>query len=276
MSEPELLVLPDPDACADAAAERIAANLAAAAAERGRAHWATTGGSTPGAIYRRLAGPPLRDEIPWDRVELWWGDDRFVPFDHPLSNVKIAMSELLQVAALGGRSGTGASGIDVVAGRLPGVPLPAANVHPFPNGEAIGNGLGAAWAAERYVEMLRADGPPTEGGWPVFDLVLVGIGPDGHLFSVFPGSEAFDVSKVALAIPAPTHVEPHVERVTLHPRVLDVAREIVVVVTGGGKAEVLGEVLGTPPDPRRLPAQAARRAGAVWILDEAAAANVAR
>ena len=276
MSEPDIVVLPDAEACAQDAAERIATILAAAAVDRGRAHWATTGGSTPGAIYRRLAAPPLRDDVPWDRVELWWADDRFVPFDHPLSNVKIATSELLASAALGGRSGTGASGIDVVAGRTAGVALPAANVHPFPNAEAIGRGLGAAWAAERYVELLRDVGPPTEGGWPVFDLILVGIGPDGHLFSVFPDSAAFEESRVALAIPAPTHVEPHVERVTLHPRVLDVAREIVVVVTGASKAAVLADVLQSEPEPRRLPAQVARRDGAVWILDEAAAANLSR
>jgi 6-phosphogluconolactonase len=276
VSEPDIVVLPDAEACAQDAAERIATILAAAAVDRGRAHWATTGGSTPGAIYRRLAAPPLRDDVPWDRVELWWADDRFVPFDHPLSNVKIATSELLASAALGGRSGTGASGIDVVAGRTAGVALPAANVHPFPNAEAIGRGLGAAWAAERYVELLREVGPPTEGGWPVFDLILVGIGPDGHLFSVFPDSAAFEESRVALAIPAPTHVEPHVERVTLHPRVLDVAREIVVVVTGASKAAVLADVLQSEPEPRRLPAQVARRDGAVWILDEAAAANLSR
>jgi 6-phosphogluconolactonase/glucosamine-6-phosphate isomerase/deaminase len=94
--------------------------------------------------------------------------------------------------------------------------------------------------------------------------------------SVFPGSEAFDISRVVLAIPAPTHVEPHIERVTLHPRVLDVARSIVVVVTGASKADILAEILGAEPDPRRLPAQVARRAGATWIVDEAAAAGLAR
>jgi 6-phosphogluconolactonase len=276
VSEPEIVVLPDPEACARVAAERIAAVLSEAVEERGRAHWATTGGSTPGAIYRELARPPHREEVPWGGVELWWGDDRFVPLDHPLSNFKIAAADLLDAASFGGESGTGGSGIDVVAGRDPGVRLPAASVHPIPSGEAIGRGLGADWAAERYIEMLRTDGPPTDGGWPIFDLILVGIGPDGHLFSVFPGSPAFEESRVALAIPAPTHVEPHIERVTLHPRVLDVARRLIVVVHGESKAGILAQVLGSEPDPRRLPAQLARREGATWILDEAAAAKLPR
>jgi 6-phosphogluconolactonase len=276
MTEPEIVVLADPDACADAAAERIVATLASAVAERGRAHWATTGGSTPGAIYRRLARPPLRDEVPWGGVELWWSDDRFVPGDHPLSNAKIAMSDLIDAASFTGQSGTGGSGVDVHAGRTAGAPLPADNVHPIPTGEAIGLGRGAAWAAERYIEMIRADGPPTDGGWPVFDLVLLGIGPDGHIMSIFPDSEAFDISRVALAIPAPTHVEPHVDRVTLHPRVVDVARSVLVVVLGSGKAALLADILESEPDPRRLPAQVARRSGATWILDAAAAANLSR
>jgi 6-phosphogluconolactonase len=276
ISEPEILVLPDPEACAAAAAERIAAALVDAATARGQAHWATTGGSTPAAIYRLLADPPLRDTVPWDLVELWWGDDRFVPFDHPLSNVKIAFSDLLEFPSLSGESGTGGSGVDVLAGRTAGAPIPAGNVHPFPISQAIAGSHDPEWAAERYIELLRTSGPPTEGGWPVFDLVLLGIGPDGHVLSVFPGSEAFDRSVVALGIPAPTHIEPHVPRVTLNPRIVEAARRVVVVANGGGKAQVLAGILGDERDIRRLPAQVARRAGAVWILDEAAAAELRR
>jgi len=276
VSEPEIVVLADPEACAATAAERIAANVIEAADLRGTAHWVTTGGSTPGAIYRRLAVSPLRDEIPWQRVQLWWGDDRFVPFDHPLSNVAIAEADLLDMAATSGTSGTGASGVDVLVGRSPGAPIPAENVHPFPIPQAIGEGQGPQWAAERYVEILRAAGPPTDGGWPVFDLVLLGIGPDGHLLSVFPGSEAFDRDDIAMGIPAPTHVEPHVPRVTLNPRVLEKARRLLVVSHGASKAAVLADILGSEPDVRRLPAQLARREGAAWILDEAAAAQLAK
>jgi 6-phosphogluconolactonase len=275
-NEPDIVVLPDAQACSTAAAQWLAANLVEAAAARGVAHWATTGGSAPAAIYRRLAVGPLRDEVPWEQVVVWWGDDRFVPFDHPLSNVAIAYADLLDVGATSGESGTGASGVDVLAGRSAGAPIPAGNVRPFPIPRAIAEGEGPDWTAERYVEMLRTDGPPTEGGWPVFDILFLGIGPDGHCLSVFPDSEAFDSDAIALGIPAPTHVEPHVARVTLNPRVVDNARKVLVVAHGAEKAEILGAVLGGPRDVRRLPAQLARQAGATWILDEAAAARLPR
>jgi 6-phosphogluconolactonase len=276
VSEPELLVLPDDEACAAAAADRIASTLVDAVAARGRAHWATTGGSTPGAIYRRLAVPPLRDAVPWDRVEMWWGDERFVPPDHPLSNAKIALSDLFEIGALSGESGTGASGLDVLAGRTAGAPIPAGNIHPIPTGEAIAEARDPAWCASRYEETLRTSGPGLDDGWPAFDLVLLGMGPDGHILSVFPGSEAFDRDELVIAIPAPTHIEPHVPRVTLNPKVLDVARRIIVVSHGAAKAAVLAEVLGSQREPRRWPAQLARRAEATWIVDEAAAAALAR
>ncbi len=272
-TEPEITIQAGPEAAAEYAAALIATTLIEAARDRGRAHWATTGGSAPAPIYRLLIQPPFRDRIPWDLVELWWGDDRFVPADHPLSNAKIADDGLLAIGALSGESGTGASGVDVLAGRSPGVPIPAGNVHPIPSGRAIAEGLGPIWAAQRYAEMLRDDGPPVEGRWPVFDLILLGIGPDGHIMSVFPDSETFDRDDTVVGVPAPTHVEPHVPRVTLNPRVLDVARRIILVATGVEKAPMLAEVLGPERDERRWPAQLARLPRATWILDEAAAGS---
>ncbi len=275
-NEPEIAIRPDPEACARTAAEMIASALIDAVAERERAHWATTGGSAPAAIYRNLAAPPLRDRVPWEFVELWWGDDRFVPADHPLSNAQIAEADLLEIGALSGQSGTGSSGVDVVGRRTAGAPIPAENVHPIPSGQAIAEGVGPIWAAQKYAETLRELGPPVEGRWPAFDLVLLGIGPDGHVMSVFPGSETFDKDDTVVGVPAPTHVEPHVARVTLNPRVLDVAREIIVVAHGADKAAILAEVLGPERDERRWPAQLARRPGATWILDEAAASALRR
>ena len=272
MTEPKIVVLPDPDACSAEAARRIAASLTATAAERGRAHWVTTGGSTPAAIYRRLAVEPLRPTVPWDRVELWFTDERFVALDHPLSNAKIAFDALLHADALAGASGSGGGAIDVIDHDSYGAPIPAANVHPFPTGTAIGQGRDAAWCAARATEMLQAADLPVTDGWPAFDLVLLGVGSDGHLLSVFPGSATFDAPDWVLAVPAPTHIEPHVERITLNPRILDVARELVVVATGGGKVDALRGIFGPERDPRLLPAQLARRSGATWILDEAAAA----
>jgi 6-phosphogluconolactonase/Glucosamine-6-phosphate isomerase/deaminase len=116
----------------------------------------------------------------------------------------------------------------------------------------------------------------TEGGWPVFDLILLGVGADGHLLSVFPGSAAFESQELAMAIPAPTHIDPHVERVTLNPAVIGVARGVLVVVGGAAKAAVLAEILGDLHDPSRLPGQLARREGATWIVDAAAAASLRR
>jgi 6-phosphogluconolactonase len=197
--------------------------------------------------------PPLVGAVPWDAVHVWWGDDRYAPRDHPLSNVK-PLDDVL----------------------LGGVPLPAGNIHPFPTGEAIGSAHGAAWCAATLADDLRTAGLDEADGWPVFDLMLLGVGGDGHLLSVFPGSPALDSPDLALAIPAPTHIEPRVERVTLNPAIIGVARAVLVVANGVDKAAVLAEILGPERDPRRLPAQLARRPGATWILDEAAATALPR
>ena len=113
------------------------------------------------------------------------------------------------------------------------------------------------------------------GGWPSFDLLVLGVGGDGHILSVFPGSTALDAADLAMAIPAPTHIEPHVQRVTMNPAVVAAARRVLVLVTGSAKAPVVGEVFGASRDPGRWPAQLALRDGATWILDEAAAARLA-
>jgi 6-phosphogluconolactonase len=263
VSEPEIVVVADQAAGAVEAAADVVDALTDPVEARGRADWATTGGSTPVGIYRRLVAPPLADAVPWAAIHVWWGDDRYVPRDHPLSNVKPFDDVVMGIAE--GEEGT-------AGGGYPGVPIPVENLHPFPTGEAIGEGRGAAWCAATLAEALRSAGLIEVDGWPVFDLMLLGIGADGHILSVFPGSAAFDSGELALAIPAPTHIEPHVERVTLNPAVLRVARRLVVVAYGADKAPVLAEIFGAERDERRWPAQLARRAGAIWILDEAAAA----
>jgi 6-phosphogluconolactonase len=269
MTEPEIVVLADETAVATAAAERIGGSLARAVEERGRADWATTGGSMAPPIYRQLAAEPLRDAVPWESVHVWWGDDRFVPRDHPLSNVKPFDDILLAIYwTQGGQTALGQSGQGMP------IPLPFDNIHPFPTTAAIGRTQGAAWCAAQIAAELRDGGPAAVDGWPVFDVIVLGIGVDGHLLSVFPGSPAFDATDLALAIPAPTHIEPHVERVTLNPAVLAAARTLLVVATGEAKAGVLGDVFAEERDPRRWPAQLARRPGAVWLLDPAAAARL--
>jgi 6-phosphogluconolactonase len=273
-AEPEILVLADADAVSAAATDRLASALVEAVEARGRADWATTGGSAAPGIYKLLAAPPLRSSIPWDGVHLWWGDDRFVPADHPYSNVQPADQILLGMAALAGESGSGEGGADVELGIEPGAPIPPGNVHPFPVSHSIGASEPAAACARAYAATLHAAGLEVRNAMPVFDVVLLGVGPDGHILSVFPGSSAFDSDSWAMAIPAPTQVEPHVERVTLNPGIVEVARTVLVVATGAAKAEILGEVFGGSRDPHRLPAQLAMRANAVWVLDREAAARL--
>jgi 6-phosphogluconolactonase len=268
VSEPEIVVVPDAETGSRRTADLIATALWDAVGERGdRADWATTGGSTVTSIYRALLLPENAGRTPWSQVHTWWGDDRFVPADHPLSNVRPFDDVLFDAGAWESVHSDDPRGHVRVA-----VP----NVHPFRTGEAIGNGSGSDGCARELAAELRGAGLPERDGWPVFDLVLLGVGDDGHILSVFPGSAAFDARGWAVSIPAPTHIEPHVARVTLNPAIVGVARRVIVVANGASKAEVLGQIFGATIDPRRWPAQLARREGATWIVDEAAAANLPR
>jgi 6-phosphogluconolactonase len=248
--EPEVIVGADPTEVAETAAERVVDRMLAAIAARGRTDVALTGGSTPRAMYRRLVDPALSERVAWDRVHLWWGDDRFVPRSDPLSNLVAADETLLAPG---------------------GIAIPEDHVHPFPTDRAIEAGLGPQWCAAAYATEVVTALPPVDG-WPAFDLVLVGIGGDGHLLSVFPRSVALTSDRVGLAIPAPTHIEPHVQRVTLNPAILGVAGEVLAMATGEAKASVVARILEGPRDPAALPGVLARRSAAVWLLDHAAAA----
>jgi 6-phosphogluconolactonase len=254
--EPELVVTKDPDAAAGEAAERIAAALVAAIQRRGRADFCTTGGSTPIPIYRLLSQAPLVDTIPWQHVHVWWGDDRFVPRGHPESNVT-ALDDVL----LGG------------GGSIGGAPLPSANIHPFPVEWALAELRDTTWCAAQYAEELCARVPIVDGNWPGFDLILVGVGDDGHVLSCFPESPALSSMAWTMGIAAPSHIGPHLPRVTVNPRLLEAA-PVLVVTWGAAKAEALGHVFGEIRDERRWPVQRTRRTGAVWIVDGAAAAKI--
>jgi len=263
-SLPDVRVLADADAVADAAAQEIARCLQAAIDARGRADWATTGGSAAPPIYRCLAAAPLRDAVDWGKVHVWWGDDRYVPYDHPLSNVLPLEQILLAATADEGASTDGG----------PGVPIPADQIHRFATTQAISEDRGPEWCAGVYADELRTDGPERDAdGIPVMDLIVLGVGPDAHILSVFPGSAVWDERELAAAVPAPTHIEPHVERVTLHPSLVTAAREVLIVSTGASKAGAFGRGWADG-DPREIPVRTARRAGAVWLLDAAAAADL--
>jgi 6-phosphogluconolactonase len=255
--EPELTVAADLAEAAQAAAERIAAAVIAAVERRGRADFCTTGGSTTIPIYRLLASLPICDSIPWSAVHVWWGDDRYVPRGHPESNV----------TALDG----------VLLGGAPGergcAPLPTANIHPFPTDIAIAEYRDNNWCAARYAEAMSRQLAIAEDNWPVFDLILVGVGDDGHVLSVFPDSPALDRMDWAMGVPAPSHIGPHLPRMTINPRLLE-ASPVLAVTWGERKAEALGHVFGEERNERRWPVQRTRRTGAVWIVDEAAAAEI--
>jgi len=264
--EPAILVRPDPAAAAGTVAALLAEALAAAAAARGRADLASTGGSTPAAVYRAFLAEPLRSRVPWGVLHLWVGDDRFVPRGDPASNL-----EAIDRVLLPG---------DPRRGLAP-APLDPAHVHPWPIDAALAAGESPAACAARFEETLRRELPTDAQGRPVFDAILVGVGPDGHVLSVFPASAAFDAPGWTTWAPAPTHIEPHVDRVTLAPVALDAVAALVVATVGARKAGIVGELLGPGQagpdrDERRLPALRARRAGATWVLDDAAATALAR
>ena len=255
--DPEILVMPGSHAVAGTAAKILAEGIAAAVERRGRADVATTGGSTPHGVYRALVAAPLAGRVPWHGLHVWLGDDRFVPRADPLSNMRAIDAVLL------GQDGHPAM-------------LSPGNVHPWPTDgtfDVVGGPLAGptACAAAHEVEM-RAALPIDAQGRPVFDVVLVGVGADAHVLSLFPGSPAIDATGWTAALAAPTHVAPHVRRVTCTPCVLCATPRLVVVVTGASKAAMVAHVLGADRDVHALPAQLARRAGATWILDEEAAA----
>ena len=232
----QVVVLRDEDAVSRETSARTVAVLKAALEQRGTAHLALTGGSSAVALYRVMARQPYRDAIPWGDVHFWWGDDRFVPRDHPESNAGMTYSILFEAAAHTGESGTGAYGVDVDAGILPGLVIDVDKVHPIETEEAIARGLGPDWAAAAYKNDIQQLVPAGPDGLPIFDVILLGIGGDGHTLSIFPDSPGLaDDAPLVMGVPAPTHIEPKLPRVTLAPRVLPAAGAVFVMSAGNRK-----------------------------------------
>ncbi len=275
VGEAQVMVLPTPDDVARTAAEITVVALQSALDERGAAHLVLTGGSSAVALYSLLARGEWRDRVSdWEHVHLWFGDERMVPPDHPESNVGLAYRELLSIGAKIAQSSSG-EGTDVGAGVTAGLPIPAGNVHAPEILTALATDDPGSFAAESYTETLRQFAPMGPDGNPEFDLVHLGVGPDGHILSVFPGSAGLaPAAPLVMPVEAPEHVGPHIRRVTLTPRILPPAHRVLVMATGSTKAKMLADVFGRDREPARLPAQQALRRNATWLIDAAAAAEL--
>jgi 6-phosphogluconolactonase len=237
-----LEVLPDRPSLMRAAAEHVVEVAAQAAQRRGRCAVALSGGSTPADLYALLATESFAPRIDWTRLQVFWGDERCVPPEHEHSNYRMARETLLAK-----------------------VPVPPANVHRIRGEDA------PKLAAVGYEELLRRTLGATG-----FDLVLLGMGDNGHTASIFPGLPA-------VTEPSRWVVAQYVEvvgmwRITLTPAVINAADHVTFLVAGAEKAERLREVLEGPEQIEVLPSQAIRPTRGVlrWLIDAAAAARLRR
>lgn len=241
----EIHVLQNGSALSRAAADEILRVAREAIAARGRFTIALSGGSTPKAIFALLAADHAAgaDMMPWDKVHIFFGDERHVPPDHPDSNFLMATEALLAK-----------------------VPLPAANIHRV-HGE-----LDAVTAATRYEAKVYSVFGTRAGGIPRFDLILLGMGPDGHTASLFPGTTAL---KEKRALVTATWVEKlKAQRITFTYPLINHAAEILFITGGADKAAMLRNILHGDPAGQTYPAQAVRPVNgrSFWFTDEAAAA----
>jgi 6-phosphogluconolactonase len=229
---PARLIIEERASLVSAAVAWIADAIAADVAARGSCALALSGGATPRPVYERLADEPFRSRLPWESVQVFFGDERAVAPSDTASNYAMAMAALL--------------------GR---VPIPRAAVHRM---EAERTDRDAA--ARDYERLL-----PTQ-----LDLLLLGMGADGHTASLFPGSPALDErSRRVQPVHGPA---PPKERLTITPPVIAGARRVAVLVAGSDKAATVSRALGGPRRPRELPVQLAL--GGVWFVDRDAAAEL--
>lgn len=236
--EPDILIVEDPGTLAHEAARIFADSAREGAGARGRFSVALSGGSTPLDLYSLLAEEPYREQISWGSAHVFWGDERVVPSDSHGSNYYQAHRALISR-----------------------VPIPAGNVH------RVAGELGSAAAALAYDRQLQEF---FCGPYPRFDLVLLGLGEDGHTASLFPGSPVRDEKRLVVPATAQYQDRPS-ERVTLTPRAINTARHALFLVSGSTKAGIVQAVLEGPKG--CYPAQWIHpTAGKLtWLLDEAAA-----
>ncbi len=231
-------ILSDPLALARHVAEWL---TTAARAAKGPFRLSLSGGSTPKALYELLASDEFRDRFPWPRVAWFWGDERFVPYDHPDSNYRMTLEAMLAKA-----------------------PVPPQNIHPVPVDGAPDD------AARRYEGILQDAYGATrlDPARPLFDVTLLGLGSDGHTASLLPGEPALEERERWVA--AVAHGRPEV-RITMTYPVIESSRRVAFLVAGAGKRAILRAVLGGDT---QLPAARVRPVGELfWFVDRAAAGD---
>jgi 6-phosphogluconolactonase len=240
-------IAPTPAAVAQAAAEFFTSNVLAAVKARGIARVAISGGTTPKAMFALLADPaqPFIKQVPWDKLDLFWVDERCVPPDNSESNYRMTNEALLSK-----------------------VPLAADHIHRM-EGE-----LEPETAASRYESVLRNAFKLEGAQTPTFDLVLLGMGDDGHTASLFPHTEALhDMTHLVVANHVP---QKETWRITLTWPVINQGREVAFLIEGPGKTQVLHDVFLGPYDPATHPSQLIRPASGLLtlLLDSAAASKL--
>jgi 6-phosphogluconolactonase len=233
----QVIAVSDPAALAKAAADRIMARIEA---NKDRVAICLTGGSSPRELYSLLASDAYRSRIPWNRVHWFIGDERFVAPDDPLNNMAAARRIFLDRCA------------------------PASNIHPIPTGSVKPD-----QAARNYERELQSfyGADSLDAARPLFDVVLMGVGPDGHTASLFPDYPALEETERWVVGVPEAHVEPFVPRVTLTLPALNSCREMLFEVSGKDKRAILTRALAG----ENLPANRAHAAGeTIWLLDKAA------
>jgi 6-phosphogluconolactonase len=239
-----LHVFRDAAQVANAAAELFVATASKAIRERGVFRVALSGGSTPRKTYELLGGKDFSGRVDWDQVHIFWGDERFVPSDHPDSNYRMTAEAMLSH-----------------------VPVPPSQVHRFETERES-----AEAAATAYEETIRKE---FGNSLPQFDLIYLGLGTNGHTASLFPGSPA--LKEQSRLVIADFVAEVKSWRLSMSAPLINRGRVVAFLVAGAEKATVLHDVLLGPREPDHLPAQLIAPPGELqWLVDEAAAALVSR
>jgi 6-phosphogluconolactonase len=248
MTEPEIVRSETPDELAAAVAGRLVARLIAVQADRRVPAVALTGGTIAVKIHEAVRRSHLVGDVDWSRVDFWWGDERYVPADDPERNAGQAREAML-------------SHLDVDPDR----------VHEMPASDGTHDSIADAAAA--YGDEVREDGSGR------FDVVMLGVGPDGHVASLFPGSEQLDLDD-AIAVPVTDSPKPPPERISLTFPALNRTEDVWFVVAGEGKADAVAKALATgddAPDVHEIPAVGVHgQTHTVWFLDDASASRIRR